>query len=129
MADASWKEAERRAARMLGGKRTPLSGRNSGHTASDVIHDTLFIEVKYYKKAAIWTLWEKTKKLADKEGKLPVVCMFQPHRKGFLVCVHIDDLASFLESLTEWSESHAEMDETQDVLGTMHRMPAPQISD
>ena len=56
-------------------ERTPLSGGNSKITRSDVIHDELFIECKLKKKHAVISLWDETKKLAEKEGKTPVVAL------------------------------------------------------
>ncbi|RSD36561.1 MAG: hypothetical protein CI952_78 [Methanohalophilus sp.] len=43
----AWKKLERRIAKTFGTFRTPLSGSSSRHTASDTLHDELYIEVKY----------------------------------------------------------------------------------
>ena len=93
MADVTWKTLERLVSRFFGGwGRTPLSGMNSKHTAADVLHDTLFVEAKQRKRMAIWTLFDKTRELARKEGKTPVVVLHESGRKGFLVVCHCDDL-------------------------------------
>jgi len=92
MADKAWKKRERQIARYFGGERTPLSGGNSKQTRADVIHNTLFIEVKSRKKHTAITLWDKTKALADKEGKTPVVCLCEKNRPGFWIMVHSNDL-------------------------------------
>lgn len=43
----AWKDLERRIAKRFGTHRTPLSGSSSRHTASDTLHENLYIEVKY----------------------------------------------------------------------------------
>ena len=98
MPEKSWKVCERRIAKFFGGQRNPLSGRNSKHTAGDVIHDDLFVEVKQRKKHAVIGVWDKAKKLADKEGKIPVVCLAERNRPGFWVMVHSSDLEGVCEA-------------------------------
>jgi hypothetical protein len=87
----TWKQRERDIAHFFGGERTPLSGGNSKHTCGDVIHDKLYVEVKYRAKHTLYTLWDDTKKKADKEGKTPVVCICEKGRPGFLIVAHCDD--------------------------------------
>ena len=92
MADKSWKQFERRVADYFHGRRNPLSGGNSGSgTRADVMHDRLFIECKQRKKFSIVSLWDSVKKLADREGKTPVVCLAEKNRPGFWIVVHSDD--------------------------------------
>jgi len=46
--DQPWKQFERKTAKRAGTRRTPLSGRNSGHdTASDSLSDTFYAENKW----------------------------------------------------------------------------------
>ena len=45
---------------------------------------------------AVRTLHDATKKLATKEGKTPVLALFDKNRPGFLLVVHSDDLAVVL---------------------------------
>jgi hypothetical protein len=59
----------------LHGQRNPLSGRDSKHTAADVIHDSFFTECKLREKHSAISLWDEVKALADKEGKTPVGCL------------------------------------------------------
>lgn len=76
--DKSWKAFERHCAGLLDTVRTPLSGGMSGHgTRSDTLHPKVFLEAKHTKgvKSAFFTLWENTKKLAKREGKIPAVAM------------------------------------------------------
>lgn len=92
MPDKFWKRREREVARYFGGERNPLSGRNSKHTAGDVIHDKLFVELKCRKKHSAVALWDKTKEFAQRENKTPVVCLSEKNRPGFWIVVHSDDL-------------------------------------
>ena len=92
MADKAWKRREREVAAYFNGKRTALSGINSKITRADVIHDELFIECKLKKKHAVISLWDATKKLAEKEGKTPVVALCEKERPGFWIMVHSSDL-------------------------------------
>lgn len=92
MSDKTWKQAERDVSAYFGGERTPLSGGNSKQTRADVIHDELFVEVKYRKKHAVIGLWDATHALAKKEQKIPVVCLRERGRPGFWIVVHSDDL-------------------------------------
>ena len=94
MADKLWKKFERRAARFFGAERNPLSGGNARHSRSDSLHDTLYIECKYSKRHAIVNLWDKSKPLADKEKKIPVVVLGVRGRHGFWVMCHSDDLTA-----------------------------------
>ena len=88
----TWKQRESNVANFFHGERTPLSGGNSKITRSDVIHDELFVECKLKKKHAVISLWDKTKKLAEKEGKTPVVALCEIERPGFWIMVHSSDL-------------------------------------
>ena len=95
MADKSWKAFERRCARFFGcNDRNPLSGQNSKHTASDTLHESLFIEAKQRQKYAVIRLWDECKKLALKEGKIPVIAISEKNRPGFWVLVHSGDLTA-----------------------------------
>ncbi|MGA7861680.1 MAG: hypothetical protein WCB19_07465 [Thermoplasmata archaeon] len=90
MSDKAWKQVERRIARYLGTRRTPLSGGNDGRTRSDSLHSSLFIEVKHGKRAeAIWRsrkrllrLFEDTATKAADERKVPVVVLHPPRFGG-----------------------------------------------
>jgi len=95
MADKTWKQRERLVAAFFGAKgRTPLSGGNSGHTRSDTLHEQLFIEHKHSVRHAITNLWDKTKKMALKEHKVPVVTLSVNGRPGFWVMCHSSDLTA-----------------------------------
>jgi hypothetical protein len=90
----TWKKAESRVAALFGARRQPLSG-SSGRddlTSSDTTHPRLFIEAKYRERHAVRTLYDKTKALARKEGKTPVLALIDKNRPGFLLCVHCEDM-------------------------------------
>jgi hypothetical protein len=93
MPNKAWKQREQDVADFFHGQRNPLSGRNSKHTAADVIHDQLFIECKLRKKSTVISLWDEVKALADKEGKVPVVVLCEKNRPGFWIMVHSEDLS------------------------------------
>ena len=44
------------------------------------------------KKHSVISLWDKTSKLAQDEGKIPIVVLCQKYRKGFWVVIKDDDL-------------------------------------
>lgn len=97
---STWKKAERRVAAFLGTSRTPLSGRNSGHTRSDTLHPSLFVETKFRERSAVWSLWQKVRDLAKREKKTPVLALLQKNHDGFLLVVHSDDLDRFLNAIS-----------------------------
>lgn len=88
----TWKARERKIAADFGAKRTPLSGGASGHTRSDSLHESLFIEAKGRTSHAAVHLFDKTAILAKAEGKIPVVCLWEPNRKGYLVLCRPENL-------------------------------------
>ena len=93
MTDKAWKQRERDVADFFHGQRNPLSGRNSKHTAADVIHEQLFIECKLRKKHTAVSLWDEVKTLAEREGKTPVVVLAEKNRPGFWILVHNEDFS------------------------------------
>lgn len=100
MPDTAWKKLERRVAAAFGTTRTPFSGGTSGMTRSDTLSDTCFVETKRATKyKAVISLWDKTKELAIKERKVPVLALGAPHRKGFWLVVHVEDLNDVYEAL------------------------------
>ncbi len=97
----TWKAVERRVAAFFGCKRQRCSG-SSGRpdeTCSDSTHAILYIETKLRESHATRTLHDETKVLARKEGKVPVLCLADKNRPGFLVVVHCDDLEAFMKGV------------------------------
>lgn len=108
----AWKAAERRVAKAFGSVRTPLSGGNSRHTGSDSLHRRLFIETKYGERyKAVVNLWDRSKKIANKERKIPMVAIVRPGRHGFWILFHVDDLEEISECYKEARE-HDDIQET-----------------
>jgi len=93
-----WKSFERVVAAWFGVKRTPLSGGSSAHTRADIIHNKLFVECKLRKKFALWNLFEKTRTLAHKEAKIPVVAIKKKGCKGWLMLIDPEDLIDICEA-------------------------------
>ena len=94
-----WKQAERRIAKLLGGRRIPISGRARGD-CPDVEHPTLSIECKSRKKLPAWI--EDAMKQAEasaKDEQLPVVVLHQdraPYAES-LVVLRLEGFASHLK--------------------------------
>jgi hypothetical protein len=94
MPEKGWKVKERQAAKFFGSERNPLSGRCGKHSASDSLHEVLFIEHKHSVNHAVVNTWKKAKTLADAEGKFPVVTLSVAGEKGLWVCCHSRDLTA-----------------------------------
>jgi hypothetical protein len=108
---STWKRFEAASAARFGARRNVLSG--SGGRAdrdpSDSTHERLHIEAKLRAKHALFRTWDRAKKAA-RGGKIPVVCLKEKNRPGFLVCVHIEDLAAVAAELAAAPEpSEAEV--------------------
>src|SRR3990167_7405735 len=74
MPDRTWKARERQVAALFGSKRLSYSGSYGESGGDDVLHKTLFIEVKYRKShEAIRMYREEVEKPAMLEGKRPVL--------------------------------------------------------
>jgi len=108
---STWKKGEARVAEFFGARRQPLSG-SSGRddtTCSDSTHTRLFIETKLRERHTVRTLFDATKILAKKEGKVPVLALIDKNRPGFLLCIHRDDMptvaAEFLPAAIELERS------------------------
>ncbi|KKK76225.1 hypothetical protein LCGC14_2865790 [marine sediment metagenome] len=79
MADKAWKALERRVAAFLGGTRNRMSGAVDQLTAGDVVHDTLYVEVKQRSTLALDTWMTEAVASAKSEVKTPIMAL---HRKG-----------------------------------------------
>ncbi len=94
-----WKACERRIAKLLGGQRIPVTGRQRGETP-DIEHATLSIEVKSRKSLPAWLLDALSQaQAASKDGKkMPVVVLHQDHAPyaHSLVVLKLKDLADHL---------------------------------
>lgn len=93
----TWKAVERRVAKYWGTERTPFSGSNSKITASDSLHKNLFIETKLRTKWSIFTLYNEVEEKAKKEGKIPVLCLHEKNKHGFLIVIKNENLDKIIE--------------------------------
>ena len=98
-----WKACERRIARLLGGQRVPVTGRQRGDTP-DIEHAALSIEVKSRKSLPTWLLDALNQaQAASKDGKkMPVVVLHQDHAPytESVVVLKLKDFADHLNGGT-----------------------------
>lgn len=97
----NWKFAEDRLARFFGTTRRPLSGGNSKTGRDDSMHPRLFLESKHSKSHAVWTLYRKTREMARKEKRVPVIGLQEHGKPGILLVIHTDDLDKVLAERTK----------------------------
>jgi hypothetical protein len=103
----TWQRKEQQAASLFGSRRKVLSG-SSGRddeTRSDSVHPRLYIETKLRASSATRTLWEATRDLARREGKVPVLMLYGKGKVGALVVCHEGDLAAVAAELAPPVES------------------------
>jgi hypothetical protein len=100
-ARGTWKAAERRIADYFGTTRTPLSGGNGKQTRSDTLHKGIFVEAKLRVTHAVVSLWRETKVLADKEKKIPVICLNEKGKEGFWIMCHSSDFVLVADMVKE----------------------------
>lgn len=113
----TWKSRERKIAAEFGTTRTPLSGGNSGHTRSDSLHDTLFIEVKGRQRHAAVKLYDETRELARREGKVPTLALWEPGRQGYLIVIDPRDVHAVAEALDAGSVGEGVEADTEESRG------------
>jgi hypothetical protein len=104
---SAWKARERQAAALFGARRQRCSG-SSGRddcSRSDSTHPALFIETKLRASHAAVALYDETRALARKEGKIPVVALAQKGRPGVLLVVDPNDLGAVAKELQAGAET------------------------
>ena len=105
MADKAWKRIERGVAKILGGVRVPVSGRQRGDSP-DVAHPLFSVEVKHREKLPEWLFDAMQQAQAsERDGQIPLVVL---HQKGMSVptsfaVVRLVDLVGMYEQLEERS--------------------------
>ena len=95
--NSTWKKRERGIARDFGTKRNPLSGSMSGHSSSDSLSETFFIESKLRAQPGGWNLFQQTKEKAKKEKKIPLVILSKKYKKGKIAMLDYDFLVILLK--------------------------------
>jgi len=91
MTDQPWKVDERKVARVLGGKRTPLSGALPGSTRADVQAGELYVEVKRRARFLALAWLQKARFYAAKEGKIGVCVVHVGLTRRWVVMLSLDD--------------------------------------
>lgn len=99
MVDKVWKKQERRVAKEFGARRTPLSGSESLHTGSDVIHEKLYIECKYRKRISVLDEFASVIKKAKEENKIPVMSVKSKTLKDDYFLMRAKDLEAIAMQL------------------------------
>jgi len=105
-----WKRFERRIARSLGVERTPLSGGASGHTRSDTLHPTLYIEAKCRKRHSIFTWWRQCIGNAKIENKTPLLALHEHGHPGALAVIEWKYFVHLYEADLELQQLRKELD-------------------
>lgn len=108
--DKAWKRRERVIAKDFGCERNALSGGNSKLSRSDSTSKHIFIEAKGRQNHAAIKLYDDTKVLAKKEGKIPVLALWQPNRHGYLVVLdprHLKEVTDLYTGEDTWQEEQA----------------------
>jgi len=98
--DKGWKQAERQVARIVGGRRVPVSGRTRGD-APDIDHPRLAIEVKHRRKVPEWILDAMNQ--AEQSAildQIPVVVLHESGQryKQSLCVLRLEQLLRLLEN-------------------------------
>lgn len=93
---------ELKIAKDLGTHRTPLSGGASRITRGDVIHETLYVEVKQRASFAVMGIFKAVRERARQESRTPVLLLHQSKSKNQLAVI---DWKFFLELWKNFSGS------------------------
>jgi hypothetical protein len=95
-----WKQAERRIATILGGRRIPVSGRGRGGNP-DIEHPTLSVEVKARATFPAWLEDAlRQAELSATDGKTPAVVLHgdrKPYWEALVVC-RLSEFAELVEA-------------------------------
>jgi hypothetical protein len=97
----AWKEAEYKAASVLGGRRIALSGGRGINTKGDVDLPGWYVEVKYRKLFGVFTMFLDVEKKAKKEGKNALLILSEKNTHGQLAVMRIEEFAKLPEVKNE----------------------------
>ena len=92
----TWKQRERDIADDFDTKRNPLSGSMSGHSSSDSLSDTFYLESKLRANPPGWNLFLDTREKAKKENKIPIVVLSKKYHQDKIAMVDYDFLVGLL---------------------------------
>ena len=93
----TWKQRERDIADDFGTKRNPLSGSMSGHSSSDSLSDTFYLESKLRANPPGWNLFLDTRDKSKKENKIPIVILSKKYHKDKIAMIEYDFLLELLK--------------------------------
>ena len=93
----TWKQRERQIADDFGTKRNPLSGSMSGHSSSDSLSDTFYLESKLRANPPGWNLFIDTRSKAEKEEKIPIVVLSKKYHQDKIAMIEYDFLLELLK--------------------------------
>ena len=93
----TWKKREMKIAKDFDTKRNPLSGSMSGHSSSDSLSDTFYLESKLRANPPGWNLFIDTRDKAKRENKIPIVILSKKYHKDNIAMVDYDFLLGLLE--------------------------------
>ena len=93
----TWKKREEKIAKDFGTKRNPLSGSMSGHSSSDSLSETFYLESKLRAKPPGWNLFLDTREKAKLEKKIPIVVLSKKFHKDKIVMIDYDFLLELLK--------------------------------
>ena len=92
----TWKNLERKTAKILMGERIPCSGVSGVKLKGDVFHDRFFIECKFRAKFFVYSVFQKVKEQASKTGKIPLLVLKEKYKKGELVLLDLNDFQKLI---------------------------------
>lgn len=96
---STWKKVESRIAKDFNTRRNPLSGSMSGHSSSDSLSPTFYIESKLRANPPGWTLFQDTKNKSKQEKKIPIVVLSKKYHKEKICMVDYNFMIGLLEQV------------------------------
>ena len=93
----TWKIREGKIAKDFGTQRNPLSGTMSGHSSSDSLSDTFYLESKLRANPPGWNLFLDTREKAKLEKKIPIVVLSKKYHKDKIGMIDYDFLLELLK--------------------------------
>lgn len=94
----TWQKFEQRVAAFFGcGRKGPMQDTDS----TDIEHEFIHCQCKHSKRHAVISVWDRAKKIADKDGKTPCVALGVQGRRGFWILCHKDDLVTLARNHTD----------------------------